>query len=241
MRVCNHAGPGRKCYGSKKERGVGRRGVPASPVRAIRSPGQPEGISPARCHGRFRPRQFARRRRRARRLKRPFGLPHETDRIPAGPVSRSPWQSTLMPNPAYTPPRRSCHRHEPWRTEGRMLRGTTLFPAPRPKTPRKTSPEGRPSAETPDPSAARAPRGPPHLGASAQRRHDRVKVNTAPRMPTVRSGSKPEGAIRQLPPGTGRREPTTPRLRPGTQNGTSPAFVPPSGSAPRPDPRSISA
>lgn len=122
-----------------------------------------------------------------------------------------------------------------------MLRGTTLFPAPRPKTPRKTSPEGRPSAETPDPSAARAPRGPPHLGASAQRRHDRVKVNTAPRMPTVRSGSKPEGAIRQLPPGTGRREPTTPRLRPGTQNGTSPAFVPPSGSAPRPDPRSISA
>ncbi len=211
-----------------------------APVKAGRFPGQPVGDPPARCLGRYHPREFARQRRRARRLKKTF-------RPPARNRSQSGWSGVSVtlakhldaePNlhavPKVAPPAETEADRRPHAARNNAFPG---FPPE--DAPQDVAGE-RHSAEPPDPSAARVTRDLPSLGASAERRYDRVKISTAPRMPTARSGSMPEGAIRQLPPGTNGCEPANPQLPPGTLVGTRPAIVPPSGPAPRPGPRSIS-
>jgi hypothetical protein len=130
---------------------------------------------------------------------RPRGLPHDTDRNPASPVSRSPWQSTLMPKLAHM----LRHNRTNGRTRGRRrphAARINAFPAFRPKTPRKTSPERDLRLNRRFQITARAPHNPEFSGACAHEPRTAIK-------PTRLRDCRPPGSDRypQASPKNNRR------------------------------------
>lgn len=135
-------------------------------------------------------------------------------------MSRSPWQSTLMPKPAPCRPKdrftgMTRDRPKAARCEDQCFPGFPSEDAPQDVA------GGRPSAEPPVPSAARATRDRPSMGAGTHRQEERVLTDTVPRMPTDRSGSQPEGVIRMRLPKKHRRKPADLRPPSGTRTGKS--------------------
>ena len=105
------------------------------------------------------PNGFPRLGRKPGALPRPCGLPHDEDRQSAGPVSRSPWQSTLMPNP----------------TSGWALAGTDGMPP----VPGHHPSEDRSAGETPSENAPQDVIGPhPRFRNAASHRKLRDPVRT---------------------------------------------------------------